>query len=268
MVFIKESYKVRERNLLLNLLSENGWRSIEHFQSELGLLRDGIFGNKSYSALYNHLLSVEELSFDDYVKEETKKQMIVWHHSAGWDNSRRMFASWQRDKRGRVATSIGINDDGKVYKGFDERFWAHHLGVDSNHFGRFNLPNVNKYLNRISIGVEVCNAGYLDSDTKESYFDWRPPEEKILALEYKGREYYEKYTDQEIKSLRIWTILNAIRYNIPLYYRGFDMWELSRDALTGVSGLYTHNSFRTDKSDVSPQPHLIKMAKELELLYT
>jgi hypothetical protein len=41
------------------------------------------------------------------------------------------------------------------------------------------------------------------------------------------------------------------------------MWDLSNDALAGKKGVYTHVSFRTDKSDMHPQPELIEMLKNL-----
>ena len=42
------------------------------------------------------------------------------------------------------------------------------------------------------------------------------------------------------------------------------MWEVSQDALCGKPGIYTHVSFRKDKSDCHPQKELIQMLKELK----
>jgi hypothetical protein len=41
------------------------------------------------------------------------------------------------------------------------------------------------------------------------------------------------------------------------------MWSVSKNALSGVAGVYTHNSYRRDKSDISPQPKMIEMLKKL-----
>ena len=41
------------------------------------------------------------------------------------------------------------------------------------------------------------------------------------------------------------------------------MWEVSKNALSAVPGLYTHNSYRKDKSDISPQSKMIEMLKSL-----
>jgi hypothetical protein len=52
------------------------------------------------------------------------------------------------------------------------------------------------------------------------------------------------------------------RYGIPLDYNQ-DMWALSSKALSGQDGVWTHVSFREDKSDCHPQPELIEMLKSL-----
>ena len=41
------------------------------------------------------------------------------------------------------------------------------------------------------------------------------------------------------------------------------MWNLNEDALKGEPGIWSHTSYRPDKSDVSPQENLIKMLKNL-----
>ena len=50
--------------------------------------------------------------------------------------------------------------------------------------------------------------------------------------------------------------------NIPLKYNP-DIWDVTTRALKGESGVYTHNSVRYDKVDVSPQPKLIEMLQSL-----
>ena len=41
------------------------------------------------------------------------------------------------------------------------------------------------------------------------------------------------------------------------------MWDVSKDALLGTPGIYTHNSYRRDKTDISPQPNMINMLRSL-----
>jgi hypothetical protein len=53
-------------------------------------------------------------------------------------------------------------------------------------------------------------------------------------------------------------------YGIDLSYVESDMWEVSNKALRGEAGVYTHNSYRKDKNDISPQPKMIAMLKSLK----
>ena len=53
------------------------------------------------------------------------------------------------------------------------------------------------------------------------------------------------------------------KYNIPLDYNE-NMWNVSHDALAGKSGIWTHVSYRQDKSDCHPQEELINALKKLK----
>ncbi len=57
------------------------------------------------------------------------------------------------------------------------------------------------------------------------------------------------------------------KYGIPFVY-DYDVLfpstsTVSLAAFEGTSGVYTHNSFRTGKSDVFPQAELIQMFKSI-----
>ena len=41
------------------------------------------------------------------------------------------------------------------------------------------------------------------------------------------------------------------------------MFETNEKALKGYHGVWTHTSYRTDKSDCHPQPELIEMLKNI-----
>ena len=269
------------KNILFNLLSELGYKDIEDFQSKNGLTVDGAFGRMSYGKLYSILLKVVEVDFEGYyIKVAKPKNQIIWHHSAGWDDARGMFQWWKNDGVNHVATSIGIVDDGTVFRGYDEQFWAASIGCTSKVFisngiplqyrtgfnGRPFIAN-NVMLDEGAVAVEVANWGSLTEKNGKLY-SWANAEiaiTKAIELNYKTFKFYEAYTDAEIKSLKYWTLLNALRFQIPVTYSYDDMFSVSKKALSGEKGLFTHNSYIWSKSDVSPQPKLIEMAKGLEL---
>jgi hypothetical protein len=257
MNIIREKDKTARRNIMMALLAELGYKSIKEFQKSCSLEADGLAGAKTYEALYFKLLKVEVVNFaGNFYQEAFQKKQIVWHHSAGWDNARGMYDWWINDKVYHVATAVGISDDGTVTRGYDEQFWAHHIGMS-------NLQNLQR--NQESVAVEICNWGAL-TETAQGLKTWSGnvlPLDKAIELNYKGIKFFEKYTETEIKALKYWTLLNAMRFDIPLAYREFEMWHLNNKAVNGEAGIYTHNSFIEWKSDVSPQPKLIEMAKTL-----
>lgn len=273
-MLIKDDTNTISKRILMNLLFELGYSGIKDFQSKNGLTADGLFGMMSYNKLYSILLKVENVDFEGhYFKAEFPKKQIIWHHSAGWDNARGMFDWWKTDKVTHVATAIGISDDGKVWKGFDEKFWAASIGCKIDVFQNNGITLQyrngrvinNQALDESSVAVEICNWGSLTEKDGKLY-SWANVEikkEKIIELNYKGVKYYEIYTDNEIKALKYWTLLNAMRFDIPLDYNYDDFFSVSKKALSGEKGVFTHNSYRSDKNDVSPQPKLIEMAKSL-----
>jgi len=95
----------------------------------------------------------------------------------------------------------------------------------------------------------IVNQQVPGSITNESFID------KANAL-------FEKYTDKQILAVRQLLVYWKSRYGIPLTYNDA-MWDVNNDALNGKGGVWTHVSYRSDKSDCHPQPELIAMLKSL-----
>jgi N-acetyl-anhydromuramyl-L-alanine amidase AmpD len=144
-----------------------------------------------------------------------------------------------------------------VYKRQPE-YWAYHLGLKTN----FNVP-----LNKGSIGIEVCNWGQLIKDKDGIYWNYYkqvvPENEVVQIKKFRGFEYYHKYNDAQIESLRKLVLELCAKFEISKKYNS-DMWDISKNALGGFNGIYTHVSYRTDKNDMSPQFNLIEMLKNLD----
>ena len=215
---------------------------------------------------------------NQFVEEETLKDIFVIHHSAGWDDARQMFDNWAHDTQGRVCTSYGITDDGTIYQGFDSNYWGYALYVNSPGNDVNNIYRTSKHdnhLNSRAIQVELCNWGALIEKNNKLYAwpayksnNWiskyEVPKSKAILYEdgFKGFNWYERYTDKEIESLRNLILFHHEKNGILLEYNS-DMWNVSENALKGYPGIWTHVSYRTDKSDSHPQPELIQMLKEL-----
>lgn len=206
-----------------------------------------------------------------FVKEEHAKKQIVLHHSAGWDNARGMFDGWAADKQ-RVATALGIVDDGTIYQCFPSKYWAWHINVLSKgnairtdaRFKKFMTYAHAESLEKSSVAVEVCNWGPLVFDGNATFKSWagaKIDEKKVVEYDgpgFRGHKYFERYTDAEIESL--WKLIRywSQRYDIPTRYRP-EMWVVNQSAIAGDPGVWSHTSFRSDKTDMHPQPELLQM---------
>jgi hypothetical protein len=218
----------------------------------------------------------------EYVDEVTPKSMLFLHHSAGWDNVRGMFKDWA-DTPGRVATAYGMDDDGQIYRAFDDAYWAYHLYIRSK--GN-KLPEAMRpykvlsnaiYLEKVSVGIEIANFGPLKYRNGK-YYTWvhdfgtrgkgvTLAEDKVFDFKdgFRGYRFYERYTDNEVGALKVWIKFMCEKHNIP-FHLPKNMFELCEDAFKRKPGIYTHCSVRTDKTDIVPQKNMVAMLNSLRPL--
>lgn len=196
------------------------------------------------------------LKDNQYFKEKQFKNQIVIHHTAGSGKAANVIHGWDFNAE-RVGTAYVIDVSGEVVKAFEPEYWAYHLGLKSIS---------NSQLNKNSIGIEICNWGQLIKKSDGKYYNYinkEVPESEVVQIaKFRGFEYYHKYNDAQIESLRKLILELAAKFAIPLDYNS-DMWDISQNALAGKKGIYTHVSYRSDKNDCSPQFNLIQMLKSL-----
>jgi len=213
------------------------------------------------------------LKDSQYVKESTKKLQIVLHHTAGNSSGPSTIRMWENDDRGRIATCITISGkglskdtyDGEICQAFASKYWAYHLGIKPDVFRAQGLPY--RSLDPIAIGIEICNWGPLTNKNGKyyNYVNRQVPADQVceLSVPYKGHKYYHRYTDAQIQSVKELLVYWKNLWNIPIKYNEEDMWKVSKNALSAVPGVYSHNSYRKDKSDIYPCPRMIEMLKSL-----
>ena len=210
----------------------------------------------------------------DYGKIEPKNLFI--HHTAGWDNPYNTISHWNRDTRGRVATQYvigGLNTkgntkhDGVVVQCFPDNYIGWHLGK----VGGFNAS---KY----SVGIELNNFGYLTKKNGKfyTYVNTEVPEDQVydLGYEFKNRQYWHKYSDAQIESLRLLILHIKDIYPTIDITKGLieelakktpsEAFAFNLDAYNAKKfGMWTHTNVRKGKTDCFPQPELISMLKSL-----
>jgi N-acetyl-anhydromuramyl-L-alanine amidase AmpD len=161
-----------------------------------------------------------------------------------------------------------IDWQGKIYQCFSTKYWAHHIGLKADN---------NKALNMASIAIEIDAWGGLvrnvnlwypaiwDDKLKQYVANTKvKPVANVQLYEqgFRGFYAYQKYTAEQIEAVRKLLKFWNEKYNIPLTYNP-TMWDVSNDAIAGKSGVWSHVSFREDKSDCHPQKELVDMLKSL-----
>ena len=210
---------------------------------------------------------------DIYYPQVTPKTQIYIHHTAGGQNIEREIGFWNEGTE-HISTHYIANNSGLAEQLYVDEYWANHLGVKGATFKKLGLNYIN--LNKKSLGIELSSYGGLDVVEGGYKTIWgqilpessvaRPVNDKGEVITYKGYAYYEKYSNAQIASLKSVVQGWMSKYNIPFIYDYdvlFNPSSLSKKALKGEKGVYTHNSVRLGKQDVSPQKDLIAMLKSI-----
>lgn len=218
----------------------------------------------------NKIVSVD-FPTTDYYKEETQKTQICLHHTVSNPMSANNDIDYWKNQPGRIATHFIIQYDGIPYQCYNSLYWGHHLGLKaeflkSKGFKDYNIRN--DILNKSSIAIEIDNWGGLTLKDNKYYncygntVDTNKIEVIKLDKPFRGFQYFHKYSIVQINTVCELLVLFKNKYKIPLTYNE-DMWDVSLPALGGKTGVWTHCSFREDKSDCFPQKELIDALKSL-----
>lgn len=222
-------------------------------------------------------MNIKRINFPDnqYNKESSVKKQIVLHHTVsgpGVDGD----INWWKTTPARIATHYIIDRNGVIYQLFDDPYWGYHLGLKQSHFQKAGISYRN--LDMQSIGIELDSWGPLKkapdgkfypvkwengkyaADTKKAAVIY--PYEYCSGSSYKGHQYYERYTDKQIYSLKELLRYLCAKHTIPPNYTN-DIWSVYPKALKGEPGIFSHTSYRADKSDAHPQVELVNMLKSL-----
>tara|TARA_R110000822_G_scaffold67933_3_gene165321 strand:- start:224 stop:1144 length:921 start_codon:yes stop_codon:yes gene_type:complete len=208
---------------------------------------------------------------DEYNAGPIKAEWLFIHHTAGWHNPFKTIKTWDNDKQGKIATEFVLGGpsckgddttfDGILVQAFPKGNWASHLG-----------KNGSQTMHKNSIGIEVCNFGYVVDG--KTYAGASVVESQIvtLAKPFRGHKTWHRYSDVQIKALHKWILWMGeregidVRKGLPtlIKEKGADAFEFNEDAYYGrVKGIWTHTNTRKDKVDMFPQQELMDMLVSL-----
>ena len=261
-------------------------RAVKKWQSENGLVVDGIVGpatwdamglastddsEKVYTTENELIINRSYLPKGEYLEGPTKKEYVFLHHTAGWNNPYKTIRNWGNDTRGRIATEFvlggqkltnGNSDyDGVMVQCMPEGAYGWHLG-----------KNGSQYMHKHSVGIEVNNFGYLKNG--KAYQGSTAHESQIVTLaeSFRGYKQWHRYSDAQIEALDKWIRWIGerdgidIRAGLPALVKekGVAAFDWNADAYYGkVKGLWTHTNTRKDKTDMFPQQELLDLLVSL-----
>ena len=196
------------------------------------------------------LPEIKKLPLDksQYYQAEYNKTHIFLHHTAG-GSAASSVAHWASNAE-HVATAYIIDRDGAIYETFDPEGWSYHLGVKG-------LTSLEK----ASIGIEICSYGALD-EQGYTYTGRKIEQFDRVSVDFRGQKLWEKYTVEQIASLKKLLPYLMDKFNIPKQPVTANFWEYS-DPAKLVPGIWSHSTVRKDKIDIFPQKELVDLVYNL-----
>lgn len=199
-----------------------------------------------------------------YFNDTFPKSQIYLHHTASNDNPKGVVDYWASTEA-KVATAFIVSRTGTIYQCFSSTKWAYHLGLLQRNFDKFGVRY--RDLNKTSIGIELCNWGYLAKTKDGKYITYTNAiveESDVSHTTFRGHTVYQRYPDEQLAATKALVEYLCKRYDIPHEYKE-NMFDVNADALSGVAGVWTHASVRADKTDCFPQEELIDTLKSLDI---
>jgi len=208
---------------------------------------------------------------DQYHKAVFPKSQVVIHHTASGPSAEGVINYWKSDPLA-VATAFTIDGDGDIYQSFSSTYYAAHLGIPAKKIqalGFADFATRCDTLHKASVGIEICNWGGLTKDAKgrwASYAGVVVPADQVQLYPdgFRGYKAFQKYTPNQLTALKDLLVYLCAKFNISTKYNA-DMFDISKAAIGGQNGIWTHCSYRSasDKQDCHPQPELLALLASL-----
>lgn len=200
----------------------------------------------STSSVITSAVKLTHPNDDWYYKEKTSKDKVVLHFTAGV-----LPGDIGELTKSKVSVSYVVARDGTVYELFNPDYWAYHLGPSA--------AGGNTVMSKSSIAIEISNfgpitdsgTGFLNTWSGKPYCAISQSEAYMHSQPFRGNAYFATFTDAQYASVK--QILDTVctQYSIP---RGIPSPadRVKKFTSNPGKGIWSHQNFRADKSDVGP----------------
>jgi len=142
-----------------------------------------------------------------------------------------------------------VTRDGLVFQHFDDKFHSDFLGI--------------KEADKKLISIVIENMGVLFKTPDDKYINWLNevcPESNMVEKQWRGYNYWEKFTDEQIESVVQLCKKLCDEYNIPKQCIEFHQYH--KDTIK-FRGIVFRSNYIEDSSDINP---LFDISKFNEML--
>lgn len=250
----KSTYKIFSVVIII-LIPNNMSNLTTPLINKLSSLEELVFKTNKFK--YSLFESVPVFSFPstNFNKKKFTKNRIVLHYTAGGLVGDFTKLALSKDK---VSVAFLIARNGKIIQLFNPDYWAYHLGKEA--------LGGNKLQSCQTIGIEISNWGWLDlkddvlfTYTGIPYCHVSETDKYIKTSEFRGKQYWATFTEEQYTSLK--SLLSALtkRYNIPYEFLPESERNEYTNKVLNFRGIVTHTNYRGktqyntfDKWDIGP----------------
>lgn len=176
----------------------------------------------------------------NYYKDVYDKTQIVVGHS--YRPNMLHYAGWiyRLNGKNKKTSTYTISKEGKIYQHFDPIYYS---------------DFINNQQDKASISITLENIGWFRKDAMiDRYVDWlgynykRQPNE-VLTKRWRNHTYWDKYTEQQMESLKELVKFLCEEHKIPKNFIGHNVYDENVDLYKGIT---FRSNYYQESTDVSP----------------
>lgn len=182
-----------------------------------------------------------KLSENNYFKKEYTKKQIVVGHTGRKDMYH--YSSWINRHNGgyKKSAAFTIDREGNIYQHYDPKFYSEFISLYD--MAPFTIP------------ITLTNVGWVQKDNiNDRYYDWLGhnyilEDDDIVIKKWRNKDYWVKYTDKQLKSLRNLTDKLCQDFNIKNDCIGHTVFNEDVDIYEGIT---FKSNYYQEVTDISP----------------